>query len=64
MVQEASLDTLALAGAIAATLFAALTYMLGRRSRAAPALVWWATAFGVEAWDRSPRLTSFQGGKG
>ncbi len=49
MVQEASLDTLALAGAIAATLFAALTYMLGRRSRAAPALLWWATAFGVEA---------------
>ena len=49
MVQEASLDTLALAGAMAAALFAALTFMLARRGTAAPALVWWAAAFAVEA---------------
>ena len=49
MVQEASLDTLALAGAMAAALFAALTFMLARRGTTAPALVWWAAAFAIEA---------------
>ena len=49
MVQEASLDNLALAGAMAAALFAALTYLLGRESHAAPAMRWWAAAFAVEA---------------
>jgi PAS domain S-box-containing protein len=49
MVQEASLDTLALAGAMAAALFAALTYMLGRQSHRTSALIWWAAAFAVES---------------
>jgi PAS domain S-box-containing protein len=49
MVQEASLDTLALAGAIAAALFAALTLMLARRQGTAPALLWWAAGFAVAA---------------
>ena len=49
MVQEASLDNLALAGAMAAALFAALTYMLGRQNHATPGLMWWAAAFAVEA---------------
>ena len=49
MVQEASLDTLALAGAMTAALFAALTYMLGRQRHTTPAMMWWAAAFAVEA---------------
>ncbi len=51
MVQEASLDDVALAGAMAAALFAALTYMLGRQRHATPAMMWWAAAFAVEAHD-------------
>ncbi|MHA1154440.1 MAG: PAS-domain containing protein, partial [Alphaproteobacteria bacterium] len=49
MVQEASLDTLALAGAMTAAVFAALTHMLGRQSHTTPALTWWAAAFAIEA---------------
>ena len=49
MAQEASFDTLALAGAMAAALFAALTLMLARRQETAPTLLWWAAGFALEA---------------
>ena len=49
MVQEPSRDTRALAGAMAAALFAALTFAFARRRDATPALIWWAAAFAVEA---------------
>ena len=49
MVQEASLDTLALAGAMVAFLFAGLTFAFARRRDATPALIWWAAAVAVEA---------------
>ncbi|MCH7795974.1 MAG: PAS-domain containing protein, partial [Proteobacteria bacterium] len=49
MVQEASLDTLALAGAMVASLFAGLTFAFARQRDATPALIWWAAAFAVDA---------------
>ena len=49
MGQEASFDTLALAGAMVASLFAGLTFAFARRRDATPALTWWAAAFAVEA---------------
>ncbi len=49
MVQQASLDTLALAGATVAALFAGLTVVLARQRHATPALAWWAAALAAEA---------------
>ena len=49
MVQEASLNTLALAVAMGAALFAGLTFLFARRRGGGPALPWWGAVPGLEA---------------